>query len=228
MGLILSIETATLTCSTALGLDGETLNVREVRRDHFSHAEELGIFVQELFEGQAFGVQDLDAVAVGAGPGSYTGLRIGVSTAKALAYALDIPLLGLRTLRVMAKGFVRERGVLEEGYIIPLLDARRNEVYATVHDNRGELLTSESALELQRNSFSDIEERNELFLLGSGASKAERLLREIPRARFFPDRHPSARDMVPIAEERFQEGGFEELFAFEPYYLKDFVPTTPK
>lgn len=228
MARILNIETATRTCSTALGSDGELLVSREVTRAHFSHAEELNLFIRELFQEDASSFNDLDAVAVGAGPGSYTGLRIGVSTAKALAYSLDIPLIGLRTLRVMAEGKARREGVPEGAYIVPLLDARRNEVYCTVHDHEGRTLEEERAMELEEGSFPGIEEGSSALFFGSGAAKARDLLRELPNARFQEDELPSAIDMLPLAEERFQEGRFEDPFSFEPFYLKDFVPTTPK
>jgi tRNA threonylcarbamoyladenosine biosynthesis protein TsaB len=228
MARILNIETATRTCSVALGSGGELLASREVTRAHFSHAEELNLFIRELFQEDGPSFEDLDAVAVGAGPGSYTGLRIGVSTAKALAYSLGLPLIGLRTLRVMAEGKARREEVPEGSYIIPLLDARRNEVYCTVHDHRGRTLEEERAMELDEGSFPGIEEGRSALFFGSGATKARELLRELPNSSFQGDALPSAADMLPLADERYQEGRFEDLFSFEPFYLKDFVPTTPK
>ncbi len=228
MARILCIETATRTCSTALGIDGGMEDLREAEREHFSHAEELTLFIRELLQANGLGFEDLDGIAVGAGPGSYTGLRIGVSTAKGLAYASGIPLIGLRTLHFMASGWAEKEALGKEDRIVPMLDARRDEVYCTLHDGTGTLLGSDQALCLDADSFPGIERQGRLRFIGSGAAKARELLRELPEARFHPEISPSAVQMIPIAERAFDEGRSEDLFSFEPFYLKDFVPTTPK
>lgn len=228
MARILCIETATKTCSVALGVDGEFASLREVTRDHFSHAEELNRFIQEALEEGGLRFQELDAIAIGSGPGSYTGLRIGVSTAKGLIYGLGIPLIALRTLRFMALARAEEKDLPREARIIPMLDARRDEVYCTVQDGKGELLEEERALELREDSFPGLEEADQVEFVGSGASKARELLRPIEMASFDPDHHPSASQMVAWAEGSFCEERFEDPFTFEPFYLKDFVPTKPK
>lgn len=228
MALILNIETATKTCSVALGKEGKVEAAREVAREHFSHAEELTLLVQELLEQEGYAFRDLDALAVGAGPGSYTGLRIGVSTVKGLAYALKLPLIGLRTLRVMAHGKAVKETLPEEARIVPMLDARRDEVYCSVHDRRGNTLEAETALELRKDPVPGIEGVETLYFIGSGAEKARDFLDLSAEAHFYPEEAPSAKNMVEPAESAFQKGDFEDPFSFEPFYLKDFVPTVPK
>ncbi len=228
MARILCIETATKTCSVALGVDGECASLKEVTRDHFSHAEELNRFIQEALEEGGLRFEELDAIAIGSGPGSYTGLRIGVSTAKGLVYGLGIPLIALRTLRFMALARAEGKDLPRDARIIPMLDARRDEVYCTVHDGKGELLEEERALELREDSFPRLEGTDRVAFIGSGAAKARELLRSIEKASFDPDYHPSASQMIAGAERSFREERFEDPFAFEPFYLKDFVPTKPK
>lgn len=228
MARILNIETATLTCSVALGVDGECQRLKEVTRDHFSHAEELTLLIRELMKEEGLRYEQLDAIAVGSGPGSYTGLRIGVSTAKGSAYALGRPLLSIPTLRIMAKGFAQWKKLPEGDRIVPMIDARRKEVFSSVHDGKGEILEKERALILEEESFGGMASVPAVHFIGSGAEKAEGILKGLPNAMFHPDLHPSAQNMVNLTEMRYQEGLFEDLFAFEPFYLKDFVPTTPK
>lgn len=228
MARILNIETATKTCSVALGTDGACTVLKEVTRERFSHAEELYSFIQEALEEAGLSLSELDAIAIGAGPGSYTGLRIGVSSAKGSAYGLGIPLISLRTLRVMAAAWARERELPAEARIVPMLDARRDEVYCSVHDGNGVLLEEESALQLTADAFPDLEKAPRSEFIGSGAEKAQEILRPIPTASFHPEVHPSASGMTQWAEKAFREERFEDPFSFEPFYLKDFVPTKPK
>ena len=228
MARILCIETATKTCSTAIGIDGKLEDMREAEREQFSHAEELTLFIQELLSSNKLAFIDLDAIAVGAGPGSYTGLRIGVSTAKGLAYGSGLPLISLRTLRLMAFGWSEKEPLGTNDRIIPMLDARRDEVYCTVHDGKGVVIEAEGAIQLDADRFPDIEANRQLHFIGSGAEKAKDLLRDLPNASSYPEESPSAKVMVPCAEDAFQESRFEDLFSYEPFYLKDFVPTTPK
>ncbi len=228
MALILNIETATLTCSVSLGKDGSSIANREVTREHYSHAEELGGFIQEVVEEGGGSFQKLDAIAVSSGPGSYTGLRIGVSTAKGLAYGLKIPLIGLGTLRSMAIALA-EREKPEAGTcLVPVLDSRHSEIYCSVHDHKGSALKEEMALDLATRTIPGLEGAERVVFFGSGAEKAQEYLEGQKDGSSFSLEHPSAEDMAPLAEERSQEGRFEDLFKFEPFYLKDFVPTVPK
>ena len=165
---------------------------------------------------------DLDAVAVSKGPGSYTGLRIGVSTAKGLCYARDLPLISVPTLESLA------RQVTSPGkFIVPMLDARRMEVYMAVFNEHHQMVEETSATVLQEDSFGHFLEEGDVIFLGDGAKKASTLIQH-KNAQFLLDRYPSAREMAAIASGKFANGDFEDLAYFEPYYLKDFIAGKPK
>lgn len=228
MARILNIETATLTCSVAHGVKGECVAKKAVTREHFSHAEELTLLIRELMKEEGAAFEELDAIAIGAGPGSYTGLRIGVSTAKGLAYALGLPLISLRTLRIMATGFADREGTTPEERIVPMIDARRKEVFCSVHDGNGEFLQEEGALILESDTFRSLSGVPAVHFIGSGAEKAEEILEVPDGTTFHPQLDPLAEDMVPLAQREYEQGEFQDIARFEPFYLKDFVPTTPK
>jgi tRNA threonylcarbamoyladenosine biosynthesis protein TsaB len=223
MALILSIESATKNCSVALAADGEVIALKELHEEKFSHAEKMHSFILEVMESAGKKLRQIDAVAVSKGPGSYTGLRIGVSTAKGLCYALDKPLISIPTLESLA----RQVEVAQEGLIIPLLDARRMEVYSSVFDERYQEVRETRAEIIDKDSFSDYLERGKVFFLGDGAEKTKGIV-EHPNAVFVGNRFPSSREMALIAEKKANKEEYEDLAYFEPFYLKDFVAGKPK
>ncbi|WP_317172097.1 tRNA (adenosine(37)-N6)-threonylcarbamoyltransferase complex dimerization subunit type 1 TsaB [Salinimicrobium oceani] len=216
--MILCIETATTNCSVSIGNKGKLLALKEDYSSSYSHAERLHLFIDEILKENGLKPQELSAVAVSKGPGSYTGLRIGVSAAKGLCFALDLPLIAVPTLKTLALQVKQEK----EGFIIPLLDARRMEVYTTgfnsdyrrVFDTRAEILTE--------NSFSEYLENAAVSFIGSGVEKFRNICKH-ENATFIEGKLPSAAQMVALAEEKFQKKKFVDVAYFEPYYLKDFV-----
>lgn len=217
MALILCIETTTTNCSVSLSKDGQTIALEEFDSKKYSHSEKLHLFIQEVCQSAGLVLKELQAIAVSKGPGSYTGLRIGVSAAKGLCFALDLPLIGIETLKILA----RKANHPEADFIIPMLDARRMEVYTAVFNSNKTALTSTEAKILEPNSFQKYLDQSKVVFIGSGVKK----FREIcvhPNAIFVKE-NPSAAEMSKIAEIAFQEKHFEDLAYFEPYYLKDFM-----
>lgn len=224
MALILSIESATKNCSVALAEDGEVICLKEVHEEKFSHAEKLHSFILEVMASSDRKLTEIDAVAVSKGPGSYTGLRIGVSAAKGLCYALDKPLISVPTLESLA----RQVEMADEGIIVPLLDARRMEVYSAVYDQDYSEIRETRAEIMVAGSFSEYLDQNKVCFLGDGAAKTQDVINH-PNAVFMKDRwFPSAREMAGIAERKAVDKQFEDLAYFEPFYLKDFVAGKPK
>lgn len=233
MSLILSIETGTDICSAALSRDGELIALRESTGGQ-EHARKLALYIDELLKGNEYDPEELDAVAVGKGPGSYTGLRIGVSTAKGICYALGIPLIGVGSLEALANVAAEdyEAGILDvddwaAAKLCPMIDARRMEVYAQVFDSSVDALSEPGAHVITGDSFSEyICSGGEFVIFGNGAAKCiDTLPKEGVR---FADVAPSARGSVKPAYEAFRAGRFEDTAYFEPFYLKDFVVTASK
>ena len=222
MAIILNLETATTNCSVSIAQDGKTIALLDDNSPKYSHAEKLHLFIEEGFKNAGIKASDLDAVAVSKGPGSYTGLRIGVSAAKGLCYSLDIPLISIGTLSSMAHSYK-----IDEGYIIPLLDARRMEVYAAVFDQDQELIKPTWAEIIDENSFSDYISDKPVFLIGNGAEKCKDVLTN-ERIKFDPTVVPTANTMSVLSYKMFLEKQFEDTAFFEPFYLKDFIVTKPK
>ena len=221
MALILNIETATKNCSVALSKDGKTLAIREIAEQNFSHAEKLHIFIEELFAESHLKLQDLSAIAVSQGPGSYTGLRIGVSAAKGLCYALSIPLIAVDTLEILARKIN-----ISNGTILPMIDARRLEVYSAFFDSNYAKIRETKAEIIDENSFQ--EETEILHLIGDGAMKFKEILTD-EKFKYYPEiQFPSAAEMSLISFQKFQNKQFEDVAYFEPFYLKDFVLITKK
>lgn len=216
MACILHLETATKNCSVGLSLDGKCIGLVEEAAENYRHGEQLHLFVKECLDQAGKSFSDLQAVAVSQGPGSYTGLRIGVSAAKGYCYALNISLLSLSTLQILA---IKAQGL--KGKIVPMLDARRMEVYAAVFDENCQRLQADKSIILNENSFQAQLENGEVYFLGDGAEKFKRICRS-PRAHFLEDLWPSARDMSALAEEKFLEKQLEDMAYFEPFYLKEF------
>jgi tRNA threonylcarbamoyladenosine biosynthesis protein TsaB len=224
MAYILHLETSTKQCSVALAHKGELLASRILLNESFSHSEKLHLFISEVLQEAKLKSVDLDAVAVSKGPGSYTGLRIGVAAAKGLCFGLDIPLIGLNALEILIKASTEQN----TDYIIPMMDARRMEVYTAVFDSRRNWVEDTSALVLSRDSFKELLKDQTVLVLGDGAQKFKELNPEINAV--FPSEifYPKAVDMTPLAWEKFNSQAFESLAYFEPFYLKDFQTTPPK
>jgi tRNA threonylcarbamoyladenosine biosynthesis protein TsaB len=219
MGYILNIETATKNCSVALAKNGVTILCKEMAEQGFSHAEKLHVFMEEIIKETEINFSDISAVAVSQGPGSYTGLRIGVSAAKGLCYALDIPLISVDTLTVLASQLQ-----IESGIIIPMIDARRMEVYSAIFNAKIEMIREVQAEILDGSSFSDIEDA--VYFVGDSNEKAKTIL---SKSNFnFVDTvfYPSAKEMSAISYKKFLDNSFEDVAYFEPYYLKDFMMQT--
>lgn len=233
MALILNLETSTRICSVALALDGKRLGLKESHEDK-SHAGLLAVFIRNILEENAKAFSDLDAVAVSKGPGSYTGLRIGVSTAKGLAYALGIPLISVDTLSSMVAGVKQSHPFENESpaqdkpiCLCPMIDARRMEVYTAVFQSSGEIIEPITAKIIREDSFREILEQNRVAFFGNGAAKCRDVLQH-PNAIFLEGIETSAGYMVSLAESAWQQKSFEDVAYFEPFYLKDFVATIPK
>lgn len=222
MALVLNIETATTNCSVSLSKDGETLVLKEDKDSGYSHAEKLHVYIDELFKKADINPKDIDAVAVSKGPGSYTGLRIGVSAAKGLCFALDKPLLAVSTLESLA-----QQVKINDGYIVPMLDARRLEVYSAVFDAKFEQYREIKAEILSEESYSDLLEEQKVYFIGSGVEKTKTLITH-PNAIFIEGQLPSANEMSQLSEKKYKKSDIEDVAYFEPFYLKDFIAIKPK
>ncbi len=224
MSLILAIETATSVCSVALARDGKLLSICEANSPN-AHSSILTVLIEEVFREATLRYTDLDALAVSMGPGSYTGLRIGVAVAKGLCYGLDKPLIAISTLKAMAAGIIASGS---QNLVCPMIDARRMEVYCAVYDENLKTVLSTNARIIEENSFQELLANHILIFAGDGAAKCKQLLSKNPHARFKDNFQTSAQFMISLAEKRFQSNQFEDLAYFEPYYLKDFVAGKPK
>lgn len=218
MALILNIETATTVCSVSVAKDGKLLGTKEQNGD-YSHAENLTLFIEEVIKQSGITLKQLDAVAVSKGPGSYTGLRIGVSTAKGLCYALEKPLIAINTLQHLSLALTLKDGELA----CPMIDARRMEVYCAIYDQQGKELMPTSAEIIDEHSFADFLKEHKVIFAGDGAAKCKDVLSKKSNAIFVDNVFPSAKNMITLSEKAFQEKQFENLAYFEPFYLKDFV-----
>lgn len=222
MGLILNLETATKTCSVSLAQDGKELATINHTAENYSHAEKLNGIIQEVMEKANRQLADLDAIAVSEGPGSYTGLRIGTSTAKGLCFALDIPLIAVNSLKALAQS---KAGA--DTLICPMFDARRMEVYAAIFDPQMNMLHPTKAIVIDDASFLEILQKEQVCFIGPGAEKCkDTVVHE--NAIFDLETAVSASGMIPFAEKKFQQNDLEDLAYFEPFYLKDFIAGKPK
>ena len=214
---ILHIETSSKKCSVAIS-DGENLLcLCEEVSENYKQSESLHTFVEWALEGAEISLKDLDAVSLGKGPGSYTGLRIGAASAKGFCYGLKIPLIAINSLDAMVEEFVNQGFEL----IIPLIDARRMEVYTAIFDGKsGDMISETEAKILDENSFSELAVKKILFI-GDGAKKAQEIL-NLPNAEFKSDIYPSAKGLIKKSVEKFIQQDFEDVAYFEPFYLKDF------
>jgi tRNA threonylcarbamoyladenosine biosynthesis protein TsaB len=224
--MILCIETATTICSAAIITSGGEVTVRESSEDK-SHASRLTVFIQELFEEKGIKATDLDGVAVSMGPGSYTGLRIGVSVAKGIAYGAGIPLIAVNTLQSMFHGVSARARSLRADLICPMIDARRMEVYMAIYRNDGSLHTETKAEVVERGTFNDLLESNRILFFGNGADKCMDIL-DHPNALFIPGYCLTASSMYIPSFRALESKDFADTAYFEPFYLKDFVATIPR
>ncbi|GIZ14354.1 tRNA (adenosine(37)-N6)-threonylcarbamoyltransferase complex dimerization subunit type 1 TsaB [Capnocytophaga catalasegens] len=214
---ILCIETSGTNCSVAISYEGKCIASKEINTGNFSHAEKLHVFIQSLLEEVAISSNNFKAIAVSAGPGSYTGLRIGVSSAKGLCYAWNLPLIAIPTLEILAHSIQTDNKL-----IIPMLDARRMEVYASIFDAKYNEISPVKAQILEPNSFIEYLSSNEVIFLGDGSDKFSKICPH-PNAIFIKDKFPSAITMCNLAWMRYQNQSFEDIAYYEPFYLKNFV-----
>lgn len=227
MSCVLHIETSTNVCSVALSQDGVYLTDKESREGP-SHATLLAPFVDEVLSYADSHAIPLDAVAVSCGPGSYTGLRIGVSTAKGLCYGRNLPLLSVPTLKLLCVPVLLYGEELpDDALLCPMIDARRMEVYATVCDRSLKELRPTSADIVAQDSYLEYLESHPMYFFGNGAEKCRDIIRH-PNAHFIGDIYPSARHMFPLAEQALARRHYEDVAYFEPFYLKDFVAGSSK
>ena len=226
--MILCLETATPVCSVALNDGCCTLAVRETEGQN-AHSEKITNFIREAMETAGIDYHQLDAVAVSKGPGSYTGLRIGVSTAKGICYAADLPLMASDTLEAMAYGMKGKLGsqIAENDLLIPMIDARRMEVYAAIFDANLNRIKDTEAVVVDENSFAELRQNRRLWLFGDGAPKLSELFENQPNISIINGFKPSAAYMRPLAEKAMKEQQFVDVAYFEPFYLKDFVAGKP-
>ncbi len=214
---ILHIETSSKNCSVSISDGEKLLCVCEEVSENYKQSESLHTFVEWALEGAEITLKDLDAVSLGMGPGSYTGLRIGASSAKGFCYGLKIPLIAVNSMETMIEPFLDQKF----DYIIPLLDARRMEVYtAAFEGNSGKMLTETEAKILEETSFQEFADKKVIFV-GDGASKAQEIL-QLSNAEFNANVYPSAKYLVKKATEKFNNSEFENVAYFEPFYLKEF------
>lgn len=231
MAIILALDTSTQVCSLCISDDGKIIFNKESFIEH-SHASLLAVFIQEGLHFLKDNNKNVDAVAVSMGPGSYTGLRIGVSAAKGLCYALEIPLIAIPTLQIIAfhaKLLIEKNNYFtdKEIFFIPMIDARRMEVYAAIYDGNFDVVSETQAIILDEDYFSNLPLSRNFVIAGNGAEKCKLLIQPYPNIKYLPDCFPLAQNMVSFSHERFNLKQFEDTAYFEPFYLKDFVAKAP-
>ncbi|MBR4198773.1 MAG: tRNA (adenosine(37)-N6)-threonylcarbamoyltransferase complex dimerization subunit type 1 TsaB [Bacteroidales bacterium] len=222
---ILLLETATPVCSVAIAEGGKVVASRKSAEPN-AHSSKLAVFVDEVMKEWGMGMSSLDAVCVSSGPGSYTGLRIGVFTAKGLCYALDKPLIAVETLQGMANLFLMQNHDFD-GFVCPMIDARRMEVYTAMFDNTGARLEPTTAEVIGPESFGGYLAKGDVAFVGDGADKTKEILGAYPNAVYGLPFEFSAQGLLAEAHRRYTEGIFEDVAYFEPFYLKDFVAKKP-
>jgi tRNA threonylcarbamoyladenosine biosynthesis protein TsaB len=228
---ILNIETSTDICSVSIAKNGICIDVLIDNPNlnglsiHGQHSKILAVLIDRILNKNDIKIDDIDAIAISEGPGSYTGLRIGVSTAKGICLGANKPLITINTLRIIAEMAVNKID-MSEHYIVPMIDARRMEVYCSVYDNNLIEIESTSAKIIEENSFENFSDKKLLFC-GNGSDKCKTIIKN-PEFRFLDGVFPSAEYMSALSYQFFEEGNFADLIYFEPFYLKSFVATTPK
>ncbi len=232
MARILNIETSTEICSVTLAQDGKTLFKKE-SSEGLNHSRILTVFIEELFNENNVDIKSLDAVAVSKGPGSYTGLRIGVSVAKGICYGLNIPLISVNSLEVIGKYTAKNVSKYislnknESVFFCPMIDARRMEVYTALFDREGKEIQTVSAEIIEENFLSELLKNNKILFFGNGADKCKNTIQH-KNAIFNGPATTSAEFMQAVSDEKYNKNQFEDVAYFEPFYLKDFIVTIPK
>ena len=226
MATILNIETSTAVCSAAVSCEGEIEFHLEDYNGN-SHANNLGVFINQSLEFVADRQMQLDAVAVSCGPGSYTGLRIGVSMAKGICFGHGIPLIAIPTLEVLCVIPLLYEDIDESALLCPMIDARRMEVYTALYDRSLHQLRETSAVVINDNFMSDELDKHPIYFFGNGAGKCRDIINH-PNARFIDGITPLAKSMPLLAEKAYRKQDFKDVAYFEPFYLKDFIASTPK
>ncbi len=231
MSLILNIETSSDICSVSLGQEGVLLDLLEGSESR-DHARVLTVLIEKILKRNRLKTEDLQAIAVSKGPGSYTGLRIGVSAAKGLAYGLKIPLIAVSTPEAMTAGALaaikREgRKIPESTWLCPMIDARRMEVYLAFFDQSGKQQSDIQAVVVTSGSFEEILKKRQIILFGTGSEKCREVLTH-PGVGFLEGIRPSAEHMISLSRKNLRKQIFADVAYFEPFYLKEFMATTPK
>lgn len=215
MSLILNIETSTDICSVCLSEKGEILSIRETERS-YSHSEVIAVFIDECVKEAGLTMKDIEAVSISRGPGSYTALRIGAATAKGICFALSIPLIAIDSLDALRQSIISMAG--PNDLIIPMIDARRKEVYHCVYDSKGNVLAPVEPIILDESTFKQYKDYDNLLFCGDGVPKAKEIL-TLDNSRFF-DEECSARHMIHLSEEKFIQNLVEDISYYEPFYYK--------
>ena len=222
LSFILHIETSTKNCSVSIAKSGELISLKEINNGAYSHAEMLHPLIKEALLESKLTIKEIEAIAVGKGPGSYTGLRIGVSAAKGLCFANDIPLISINSLEILAHSTT-----IDKGYIIPMIDARRMEVYSAIYDESYALIRETKADIIDEHSFCDKLQNHTVYFLGDGAEKCKETIVH-KNAVFIKNVFPSAKEMTQLSYDKYKENKTEDIAYFEPFYLKNFVATQEK
>jgi len=222
LAYILNIETSTKNCSVSISKEEKTIAIKELNNGNYSHAEVLHPFINDVLKEAKISFKKLNAIAVSKGPGSYTGLRIGVSAAKGFCFALNIPLISVNTLQSLALSIS-----IEKGLIIPLLDARRMEVYSAIYDSGNNQIRETKAEIIDSNSYYEYLEKGFVYFLGDGAQKCKEIITHV-NAVFIDDKFPSAKEMCLLSYHKYKKNDIEDVAYFEPFYLKDFIAVPQK
>ena len=225
MTYILHIESSSTVCSVAVSKDADLFAIKEINNG-YSHAENLHVFIDDLLKENKLKPSDLNAISISSGPGSYTGLRIGFSAAKGLAYALQIPLISIETLKSLSVAAIKKTNT--DALFCPMMDARRMEVYCAVYDEQLKEISYLQALVLNEESVKTFDLNKPIYFFGDGMPKAKELLQSIPQAFFIDDITASASNMIDLAYDKYQAKQFEDVAYSEPNYLKEFFFTTAK
>ena len=225
MHYILNIETATTVCSVSISQDGHILAYKEIDNG-FTHSENLHLFINDLLIDLNISIKQLSAIAISKGPGSYTGLRIGVSAAKGLAYALNIPLISVDTLKIMTYQVSQLR--TEFDFFCPMIDARRMEVYTCVYDAQLNSKILTQALIIDSLSIKTFDSFSSICFFGDGMLKCKEVISLLQNTVCIDNIKPSSQYMCALSYEKFLKEAFEDIAYFEPFYLKDFLITSKK